>query len=152
MPRSLTVTSNDGQFKVEMKAFKDWWFFYASIGSTATVFRRQQTKDTWGQTVTDWVPFGEALITINNIYRGSGLEFSRSIQVRGSRAELKEWAVGFFKVDIKIADAGVSTDTRPNAASLIVETVEAHIAASVPGNLLQGVVTASTAVTEQSTW
>jgi hypothetical protein len=145
----VTVVSEDGQWKAEMHAWKSHWIVYASIGSECSVYHRQETKNVWGQSVIDWVKV-PATITITNIYRGSGLEITRVGQFNSADAELKEFATGFFLIKINLDTGGV--DPGVGGPSMIVETVEAHIAASTGRQILSGVVTAGTYVVDQSTW
>jgi hypothetical protein len=146
----LTLVSKDGQWKAELHAWKSNWFVYASIGGEVTLYHRQQTKNVWGNTVTDWVET-PGTISISNIYKGSGQKITQSAQFRNrSHAELKIWAVGIIKIDIGLGDGGV--EGSPQSASLIVDSVESHISGQIGDFAFQGVVDADTAILQQSTW
>jgi hypothetical protein len=150
MANHLTLVSKDGLWKAELHAWKSNWFFYASIGAEVTLYHRQQTSNVWGNTVTDWVETA-GTITIDNIYKGSGLQVAQNAQFSNrSHGELKVWAVGILKIDIGL-DTG-SVGDGPQSASLIVDSVESHISGQVGPFTFQGVVTADSAIVQQSTW
>ncbi|WP_239405178.1 hypothetical protein [Frankia sp. Cj3] len=150
MANHLTLVSRDGQWKAELHAWKSNWLVYASIGGEATLYHRQETKNTWGQSTVDWVETTGSIF-INNIYKGGGRTFNQSVQFQGrSHGELKVWAVGFLKIDINIDTGDVSGS--PTTASLIVDSVEAHISGVVGSFEFEGVVSAATAIVQQSTW
>lgn len=147
MANRLTLLSRDGQWKAELHAWKSNWIFYKSIGSECTVYHRQETKNVWGNTTTDWVEKA-AQINITNVYKGSGgLQITKSASANASYLELKEWAVGFILINVNL-DTG---EAGPGAgqASLIVDSVDATIGVSIG---VQGNVSADTAVVQQSIW
>lgn len=168
VPNELTVVSEDGQWKAEMKAWKDYWFFYASIGSQVDVYHREKTKDTWGNTKTDWVK-RPAAIFINNTYQGSlagspapgtggeggpppsgglGGTYVRDIEVQGAHAENRLWATGFFSTKISVS----GEQTRPAGATLDISNVVAEISVGVGTAILRGTVAASSYVSDNSAW
>lgn len=161
----LTVVSRDGQWKADLHAWKDWWVFYASIGAEVTVYRRQEHKNTWGDTV-DWVR-APAFISISNTYYGRtptgepppepsppqpGPPYSitQTVEFREqSYGQLKLWATGILKITI---DTGGGTTPGGSGAKLIVDRVVSTITIGVRGDQLQGVVDAGSYVIDQSTW
>ena len=146
MPNKLTLMSQDGQWKAELHAWKSNWIIYKSIGSECTVYHREQTKNVWGQSKVDWVK-KPSRISITNIYKGNGLQISRSTSVNASHAELKEWAWGFLKIDVNI-DTG-AVDPGPTSAILIIDSVEGNISVGIG---VHGIVSADTEVVQQSIW
>ena len=149
MANRLTVVSKDGQWKAEMHAWKSHWLIYASIGSECTVYRRQRTRNVWGQSVVAWVKT-PAPVTITNIYRGSGQEVTRLGQFNGADVGLKETATGLLRITIQV-DTG-AMDPGVGGPSIIIDSVEAHIAVGIGDEILSGVVSAGTYVIHQSTW
>src|SRR6516225_6956384 len=100
--------------------WKDYWFFYASIGAEVDVFHRELTRDTWGNTKTDWVK-RPALISIVNTYQGNidgnvppppGKSprpsdagqgtFVQTAEFNSNHGELRLWATGFFTTTISV--------------------------------------------------
>jgi hypothetical protein len=150
MPNHLTLISKDGQWKAELHAWKSNWFIYASIGTEATLYHRQETRNVWGNSTVDWVETAGS-ITISNVYKGGGHTITQSAQFRNrSHGELKVWAVGLLKIDINL-DTGEPSDG-PASASLIVDSVEGHLAGVVGSFRFEGVVSADTAIVQQSIW
>jgi hypothetical protein len=150
MPNHLSLISEDGQWKAELHAWKSNWLIYASIGSEVRLYHRQQTKNVWGQSTVEWVEAAGGF-TINNTYKGGGYSISLSANFQDkSYGELKEWAWGLVKIDINIDTGGISEG--PTTASLIIDSVEAHIGGVVGNFRFEGVVSADTAIVQQSTW
>jgi hypothetical protein len=152
MADKVTVTSKDGKWKADMTAWKNWVFVYASIGSEASVYHLQETKNIWGNTVTDWVSH-TATIDIVNTYKGtvgSGFgTFVQSQSFQASDAELKLWAVGL--ISITISDGGASGS--PGGATLDIDSVDAVITVIIPGvEPLVGKVSASSVISDNSIW
>jgi hypothetical protein len=152
MGRTLTLISDDGEFKVDLRAWKDHWGVYASIGSQADVYRRQETNNVWGQPTVDWMRHEDAAIMISNTYRGQGHEIARVERFRGSHGEQRLWATGFLSISVHLDQEEPSHDGRPNLANIPVDSVEAQIVVQVGRHALRGTVTASTAVVDQSIW
>lgn len=151
MGNKLTLFTPDGQWKADLHAWKNYAFVYKSIGSEATVYHRESTKNVWGNTVTDWVR-RTAFISITNVYHGSIPQtFTQNASVNDSYAELKLWAVGIIVVTINTDTGGV--DGRPGGATLDVDSVVAQISVSIPGqNSLSGSVSADNIITQNSLW
>lgn len=55
MASEITLFSKSGDWKADVEAWKNNFLFYKSIGTEVTVYHREQTKNVWGNTVTDWV-------------------------------------------------------------------------------------------------
>jgi len=66
MANDVTVFSKGGDWKAEIHAWKNNYLFYKSIGTEVTVYHREQTKNIWGSTVTDWVEKPATTIEITN--------------------------------------------------------------------------------------
>jgi hypothetical protein len=147
MPDKMTVFSKDRQWKADLKAFKNWAFFYKSIGSDVSVYHMEKTTNIWGNSTTDWVSHS-ASIFISNVYKGSsgsGLgTFTQTQSSNGSSAELKLWAVGLISITI--------TGVGPEGATLDIDSVDATIAVETPGGVLSGTVSASSALSDNSIW
>lgn len=163
MAHTATIYSEDKQYKADLHAFHDWWFFYAQIGCTVNVYRMQKTKDTWGHTTTDWVAAAGS-ISISNVYGGSiakspnpptsppappqsggGPTFTITEVFRGSSATLREWATGFLDINITGAPSA-------GAPVLDISAVVSTVVVEVGGAALRGQVEASNVLTENSVW
>lgn len=151
VPDTLTVYTEDRQWKADLKAWKNWVFFYQSIGAQADVYHRQKTKDVWGNTKVDWVD-ASANIFITNTYRGpvaSGVgSLVQSGEFKGSHGELKEWAWGFLV--FKITDSGPGV--QPAGAILDISSVVSEIVVATDGGRMTGTVAASSIITDNSIW
>ena len=164
-PDKLTLYTEDGQWKAELKAWKDYWFFYNSIGASVDVYHRETTHDTWGNK-TNWVK-RPASIFISNFYQGSiagsptvpqnppdgppngGMgDYTQAGEVNSDHAELRLWATGFFTTKIQVS----GERTRPNGAILDISSVVSEIAVATPSGPMRGVVGASSYVSDNSAW
>jgi len=161
----MTLYTEDGQWKADFRAWKDYWLFYASIGTKVDVYHREATHDVWGNKTTDWVK-RPATISIKNTYQGSiagspkppdtgdtpqsgGLgNFVEVSEFYGNHAELRMWATGFFDTTISVA----GPQTNPAGAKLDISTVVGQIAVITPGGTMHGVVGASSYVSDNSAW
>lgn len=149
MANQVTVLTKDGQSKVVARAWKNNFLFYRSIGTEATVFHREQTKNIWGNTSTDWVKHSASLISITNTYRGSGPGTGTRSKAcpNASYCELKEWAVGLtltIPVDSP-TDVG-------GGAILDIDSVAGHVTVQIGEELLTADVSASSAFSDISIW
>lgn len=97
MASEVTLYSNDGDWKIFVEAWKNNFIFYSSIGTEVTVYRREQTSNIWGNSVTGWVRRPAESIYIQNVYAGTsaGSVTRQKTCNNASYCELKEWAVGF---------------------------------------------------------
>jgi hypothetical protein len=154
MANSLTLYSKDRKWKVDMNAWKTWVFLHASIGSQAFVYLAQETKDIWGNTVTDWVGHA-ATIEIINIYKGvsgtpqTSFEVSETFPDR-SGVDLKLTGWGFLSISLT-----ETLDPRlgPQLITLNVDSVDAAIRVTIPGGeQLIGKVSADSAFSDNSLW
>lgn len=149
MASEITLYTNSGDWKVEVEAWKNNFLFYKSIGTQAAIYHREQTKNIWGSTVTDWVEKSASLIHIRNVYRGTGPgSATREKTCRNaSDCELKEWAVG-FTINIpadRVTDVG-------GGAILDIDSVEGTVTVNIGEEALTGVVSASSALSDSSIW
>jgi hypothetical protein len=149
MASEATVYTKKGDWKVEVEAWKNNFLFYKSIGTQATVYHREQTKNIWGSTVTDWVKKQATLITIHNVYRGSGPgTATRDKSCRNaSYCELKEWAVG-FTISIPVD----SVTSVGGGAILDIESVDGTVSVNIGQEVLTAQVSASSVVSDSSIW
>lgn len=149
MASEATVVSGDGQWKIEVEAWKNNFLVYKSIGTQVDVYHREQTKNVWGNTKTDWVKKRASSIHIRNTYRGTG----PGVGVREKRCaetascELKEWAVG-VTVTIPVESP---TDVG-GGAILEIESVEGAVTVSAGGQTMTATVSASSALSDSSIW
>jgi hypothetical protein len=149
MANDVTVFSKSGDWKAEIRAWKNNYLLYRSIGTEVTVYHREQTKNIWGNTVTDWVQKPAAIIGIRNVYQGSGpgAATRQKSCPNASYCELKEWAVG---VTITI-----QTDTGEGSvgggATLDIDKVTGWAMISLPEEL-SGQVEADSALSDNSIW
>lgn len=150
MPSEITLHSRGGDWKAEVEAWKNSFLVYKSIGTEVTVYHREQTKNVWGNTVTDWVRKAANSISITNVYHGTGPGLATRSQVcnNSSYCELKHWAVG---VTINLPADGI-TDLG-GGAILDIDSVTGSVTISIPGGeLLSGEVSASSAISDSSIW
>ncbi|HET9057266.1 MAG TPA: hypothetical protein VFN30_10530 [Chitinophagaceae bacterium] len=150
MASEVTVHSRDGNWKIEVEAWKNNFLFYSSIGTEVTVYHRERTTNVWGSTVTDWVKKNAVSISITNVYSGpvasgSGGSITRSGTWNNrSYAELKEWAVG---AKISIPDGGVSGN-----AILDIDKVDGSVSVNIGQEILNATVSASSIISDSSIW
>ena len=150
MASEVTVLSKDGQWKIEVEAWKNNFLFYSSIGTQVSVYHREKTKNVWGSTVTDWVKKPASVITIVNKYTGPVFaggtgSVTKSGQWRNkSSAELKEWAVG-VKISIPSGEIGGN-------AILDIDKVEGTVDVNVGNETLHAQVSASSIISDGSIW
>lgn len=147
MAREKTLYSSDQNWKVELEAWKLNLYVYQSIGTEATVYHKEKTTDTWGNTKTDWVKKPCSSITITNKYSGSDPKISITRDktcTNVSYCEQHEWAVGI----IKITGDGLGVP----GATLIVDKVEGHVSVRIGNEVLTGDVSASSIVDVPTPW
>jgi hypothetical protein len=149
MASELTLFSDDGDWKVEIEAFKNNFLFYKSIGTTVRIYHREQKENIWGNTVTDWVRRNARTILIRNVYSGPGPgTATREGQCTdASSCELKEWAVGF---NVKLPADEVS-DLGPGA-TLDLEKVDGTVTVTLEHDVITGEVSASSAFSDSGIW
>jgi hypothetical protein len=150
MASETTLISQSGNWKADVEAWKNNFLAYKSIGTQVTVYHREQTKNTWGNTVTDWVEKAASSISIQDVYRGSGPgAATRSKTCRNaSYCEEKEWAVG-----VTISLPADSIPDVGGGAILDIDSVTGTVTVIIDGEPpLQGVVSASSALSDNSIW
>jgi hypothetical protein len=165
VPDELTLYTEDGKWKAKIRAWKDYWLFYASIGAEVDVYERRETRDVWGHTTTDWVAT-PANIFITANFQGTvgnppaptnppggpgngGLgDYQRSAEFHNSHGELKLWAAGFFSTNITVS----GERTTPAGAILDINSVAAEIQIGTPSGSIHGTVAASSYVSDNSAW
>ena len=149
MPSEITLYTDDRNWKAEVEAWKNNFLVYKSIGCEVTVYRREETKNVWGNTVTDWVKRSADSIFIRNRYSGSGP--GAAVRERTCPnthyCELKEWAVG-VTINIPLDDV---TDVG-GGAILDVDSVESSVRIRIGRETLTGEVSASSAFGDSSIW
>ena len=132
-----------------MEAWKNNFLAYRSIGTQVSVYHREQTKNIWGNTVTDWVEKPASSIAIQNVYRGSGPGAATRTKTcnNASECELKEWAVGFtitLPAD-SVTDVG-------GGAILDIDSVTGTVEIVIGDEILRGEVSASSVLSDSSIW
>lgn len=149
MASEKTVYSNDGNWKVEVEAWKNNFLFYTSIGTEVDVYHREKTKNIWGSTVTDWVKKPASSIHIENKYSGTGPGVATKTKTcnNASNCELKEWAVG-ISISIPV---GSPTDIS-GSATLTIDKVEGTVTVQIGHETLKAVVSASSIFSDSSIW
>lgn len=169
-PDTKTLYSPDGQYKVVLRAWKDYWFFYTSIGAEVDVYRRNETRDTWGNKTVDWVKYPASIAMVlrytGSMYpvpvptgpsepppAGGGLRtIEIPLQTFGAHCEHRLWATGFFTTSISVNADGFGGSTHPAASKLDVDRVDAAITVSVGNAQLSDTVSASSYVHDNSAW
>ena len=149
MASEQTLYTNDGQWKVEVEAWKTNVLVYKSIGSEATVYHRQTHKNIWGNTVTDWVEKSASSISLHNVYSGSGPGTGTRDKTctNASYCQLKEWAVG-VTVTIPVD----SPKDFGGGAILDIEKVDATVRVVIGNEVLTAQVSASSAFSDTGIW
>lgn len=149
MASEATVVSRDGQWKIEVEAWKNNALVYKSIGTQVDVYHREATSNVWGNKTTDWVKKKASWISIRNTYRGTGPGVGvKSTECRdASHCELKEWAVG---VSLKIPVTG--PESVGGNAILEISSVEGQVSVRAGGHTLSATVSASSALSDNSLW
>ncbi|MDH3336848.1 MAG: hypothetical protein OER22_01740 [Gammaproteobacteria bacterium] len=149
MPSETTLFTRDGNWKAEVEAWKNNFLFYKSIGCQVTVYHREETKNVWGNTSTDWVKRAADSIFIRNRYSGSGPGVATREKTcnEASYCELKEWAVG---ITVTIPPDGI--DDVGGGAILEIDSVDSSVSVRIERETLTGEVSASSAFGDSSIW
>ena len=149
MASEVTVLSRDGQWKIEVEAWKNNLLAYKSIGTQVKVYHREETTNIWGNKKTDWVRRAASLIYIRNVYSGSGpgTGTRETTCDEASYCELKEWAVG-VSVTIPVDSP---TDVGGSAV-LDIESVEGFVSVRLATETLTATVEASSPFADSSIW
>jgi hypothetical protein len=149
MASEITLFTKSGDWKADVEAWKNNFLFYRSIGTQVSVYHREQTKNIWGNTVTDWVSKAASSISIQNVYRGSGPGVATRSKTcnNASECELKEWAAGFTLTlpPDSVTDVG-------GGAILELDSVTGTVVVVIGGESLRGEVTASSVLSDSSIW
>jgi hypothetical protein len=150
MASEVTVYSKDGNWKIDVEAWKNNFLLYKSIGTQVTVYHREQTHNIWGSTVTDWVRKNALSISITNVYTGplaagSGGSITKSGTWNNtSYEELKEWAWG-IKISIPSGEPGGN-------ALLDIDKVDGSVSVNIGQEVLTAKVSASSIISDSSIW
>ena len=154
MASETTAYSANGNWKIKVEAWKNNFLLYKSIGTQVQVYHREQTKNIWGNTVTDWVKKKAISITITNTYKGSfvGGGGAGSVTKSGTwrnkdSAELKEWAFGFT-----VTLPAQKPNDIGGGAILDIDSVDGVVNVSVEGSQLTAQVSASSIISDSSIW
>lgn len=140
MASEVTAYSRDGSFKAEMEAWvNDFWFF-KSIGSQVTIYRKTGSS-VWGGS--SWSRTSARSIVIQNLYNG-GLARQDGRWDNHDYAELKHYAFG----------GSISVPSSfPGGADLIVTSVEGVINGwFANGDPFGARVSAGSAIKDSSIW
>ena len=150
MASEITLRTQDGQWKAEVEAWKTNLLFYRSIGTEVTTYHREQKKNIWGNTVTDWVKKSVTSISIENVYRsdtGNARATRGKTCNNASYCELKEWSAGFT-----ITLPADSIDDVGGGAILELDKVEGSVEVVIGEERLTGKVSASSALSDTGIW
>lgn len=141
--------TNDGNWQVEMVAFKINLFFYKAIGSTITVRHMEARRRWWlwwEPPHIEWVKRPADNITINNSFEGilpdtiPGAAFRSCSTSKASRCDCRLWSVGIgISVDASPSpgDPDWGTTRPSSAASLDVRSVRGSGYAVIAGAMIQ---------------
>jgi hypothetical protein len=145
----ITLFSKNGDWKADVEAWKNNFLAYKSIGTQVSVYHREQTKNIWGNTVTDWVSKAANAISITNVYKGTGPGAATRSKVcqNSSYCEEKEWAVG-----ITISLPADSITDVGGGAILDIDSVTGTVSIVIGNEVLSGVVSASSIFSDSSLW
>ena len=150
MANDATLFTHAGDWKAEVHAWKNNYLVYRSIGTEVTVYHREQTKNIWGSTVTDWVKKPATTIEITNVYHGTGpgVATRQKSCPNSSYCEEKEWAFGI--------NITVVTDTGDTSvgggATLDIDSVDGSVVVVIGEERLTAKVSASSALSDNSIW
>lgn len=149
MASEATVYSSDGDWKIEVEAWKNNFLVYKSIGTEVNVYHKEKTTNIWGSSVTDWVKKAASSIHIRNVYSGTGPgNVTREKTCNNaSYCEQKEWAVG-VTITLPLDDA---TDVG-GGAILEIDKVEGDVSVTIGHEVLRAHVSASSAFSDSSIW
>lgn len=149
MASEITLFSKNGDWKADVEAWKNNFLAYKSIGTQVSVYHREQTKNIWGNTVTDWVSKAANAISITNVYKGTGPGAATRSKVcqNSSYCEEKEWAVG-----ITISLPADSITDVGGGAILDIDSVTGTVSIVIGNEVLSGVVSASSIFSDSSLW
>ena len=149
MASEITLYTDDRNWKADVEAWKNNFLFYRSIGCQVTVYRREETKNVWGNTSTDWVKRNADSIYIQNRYSGSGpgAAIRERTWTNTNHEELKHWAAG-VTLTIPVDDP---TDVG-GGAILDIDRVDSVVRVRIGRETLSGEVSADSAFSDSSIW
>lgn len=140
MANEQTLFTPDRQWKAVLKAFKNSYFVYKSIGSEVKTYHWEKKKVLWWSSW-DWVEKSVTSLSITNHYAGilptqvPGVANRSAFKRNASSLEEKLWAAG---ISISITDMGDVSGG--GNAILDVRSVGASITVVIDGHELQGFV------------
>ena len=142
MPSEVTRISADGNWKVEVEAWKNNFLFYSSIGAQFSISKKGGSS-IWGGT--SWDSGRARRVTMRNSYN-DGQAFQDGSWSDASSGELKHWAVG---IAVKIPSGEIS----PGGPWLTLDRVESTVDVVLAnGESMHIVVNASSIVSDSSIW
>ncbi|MBA3512319.1 hypothetical protein [Sphingomonas sp.] len=142
MASEVTQISRDGNWKVEVEAWRNNFLFYSSIGAQFSIYRKGGSS-IWGGT--SWDSGRARRVTMRNSYNG-GLAFQDGQWNDAHDGELKHWAVG---IAIKIP----SGDITPGGPWLTLTSVESIVEIFLAnGEAMNIRVNAGNFITDSSIW
>ena len=144
MAATVSKTSSDGTWRVELSAFKTNLLVYKAIGATLNVQHRERARSwwPWGPYVDKWVDRAVPALSVQNAYQGVLPSLAPSVANRScgatnaSSCDCRLWAVGIgISVDAS-ANTGLpdpGTAGPSGGASLDVRSVTSNGRATLPG-------------------
>jgi hypothetical protein len=117
MASEVTRISADGNWRVEVEAWKNNFLFYSSIGAQFSISKKGGSS-IWGGS--SWNSANARRVTMRNSYNG-GLAFQDGQWDNASSGELKHWAVGF---GVKIPSGEITS----GGPWLLLDSVESIVA------------------------
>ena len=143
MATKHSVLSLDGQWKVEIEAYKNNWFFYKAIGATTRAYHMEETRFLgflWS-TGRNWVERNVAIISTGARFNGllpvlTGIDSESCVHQNASSCDVRKWAFGIgvtIQASPRSGGPDSSTGGTPNTggASLEIREVVATGSASI---------------------
>jgi hypothetical protein len=141
MASEVTRISNDGNWKVEVEAWRNNFITYSSIGAQFSIYRKGGSS-IWGGS--SWNSANARQVRMRNTYNG-GLASHEAQWNDASSGELKHWAVG-FSINIQTGRPGAGTWLTLTSVESIVDVVLAN------GEHMEIRVDAGSFITDSSIW
>jgi hypothetical protein len=142
MASEVTRISKDGNWKVDVEAWRNNFLFYSSIGCQFSIYKKGGSS-IWGGT--SWDSAKARQVTMRNSYNG-GLAFQDGQWSNAHDGELKYWAVG-FNISIPSGEVGAG------GPWLILTSVESIVDVMLQnGESMSIKVSASSPISDSSIW
>jgi hypothetical protein len=147
MPNELTLYTSDKHWRVDVEAWANDLRFFKSVGIHVAVYHLERMTSIWGSPRVDWEEEPATLIRIHNVYSGLGPAIATRERewLHASRVELKAWSAGR---PIRLVADSITADT--GTVVLDIYKVEGTVTVVIGHEILTGVVSASSAVTERA--